>query len=53
MPEHAFGDYHGIVYQHSDSEHEAHHRQNIQGQPGEIQRSQSNEQREWYGRSHD
>ena len=46
MSKHAFGHDNGIVHQHADREHQPHHRQHVKTQTREVQRAQSDQQRE-------
>jgi hypothetical protein len=45
MPEYALGDHHGVVDQHADRQHHAHHREDIERQAEEIERGKRDQQR--------
>ena len=53
ITEHAFRDDDGIVHQHADGQHQAHHRQHVEAQSGKIQRPEGNREREWHRRGDD
>jgi hypothetical protein len=46
MAKNTLGDDDGIVDKHSDRQHQAHHREDVERQTGEIERTQGDEQRE-------
>ena len=48
-----FGDDHGVIDEHTYSEHEAHHRQDIQAKTREVKCAQGNHQRKRHRRGYD
>ena len=53
MSEHAFRHDDGVVDEHADREHQAHHRQDVERQAGEVQRAERDQQRERHRRRDD
>ena len=53
VPEHALGDHHGVVHQHADGQHHAHHRKDVEREPEEVQRRERDQQRARYGERDD